>query len=85
VRRPPSTLDAPNHQSGTLWTTSSVYPNNPILYVTEVHERLVLEPLAALRARFEWSELNVFDIAGPTGRHGVLLGTKRWNAPRFHT
>jgi hypothetical protein len=59
-----------------------IYPSNPILYVTEVHERLVPESLAALRARFEWSELNVFDVAGPTGRHGVLLGTKRWNAPR---
>jgi hypothetical protein len=57
-----------------------IYPNNPILYVTEVHERLVPEPLAALRTRFEWSELNVYDIPGPTGRHGVLLGTRRWNA-----
>jgi hypothetical protein len=55
-----------------------IYPSNPILYVTEVHERLVPEPLAALRTRFEWSELNIYDIAGPTGRHGVLLGTKRW-------
>ena len=55
-----------------------IYPNNPILYVTEVHERLVPEPLAALRTRFEWSELNVYDIPGPTGRHGVLLGTMRW-------
>jgi hypothetical protein len=55
-----------------------VYPDIPILYVTEVHQRLVPEPLAALRARFEWSELSAYDIAGPTGRHGVLLGTKRW-------
>jgi hypothetical protein len=57
-----------------------IYPNNPILYVTEVHERLVPEPVAALRARFEWSELNVYDIPGPTGRHGVLLGAMRWDA-----
>ena len=57
-----------------------VYPNNPILYVTEVHERLVPEPLAALRTRFEWSELHVYDIPGPTGRHGVLLGAVRWDA-----
>lgn len=55
-----------------------VYPNNPILYVVEVHERLVPEPLAAIRSTFEWSELNIYDLAGPTGRHGVLLGTKRW-------
>jgi hypothetical protein len=57
-----------------------IYPSNPILYVTEVHERLVPEPLAALRTRFEWSELHVYDIPGPTGRHGVLLGTVRWDA-----
>jgi hypothetical protein len=55
-----------------------VYPNIPILYVVEVHERLVPEPLAALRKTFEWSELNIYDLPGPTGRHGVLLGTKRW-------
>ena len=43
-----------------------IYPNNPILYVTEVHERLAREPLTASRAKFEWSELNIFDVAGPT-------------------
>jgi len=55
-----------------------IYPHNPILYAVEVHEQLVPEPLAALRARFERSELQIYDIPGPTGRHGVLLGTKRW-------
>ena len=55
-----------------------VYPKTPILYVVEVHERLVPEPLAALRAGFEWSELSIYDLAGPTGRHGVLLGTSGW-------
>jgi hypothetical protein len=38
----------------------------------------VPESLAALRDRFDWSQLSTYDIAGPTGRHGVLLGTKRW-------
>jgi hypothetical protein len=57
-----------------------VYPHAPVLYVTEVHERLVPEPLAALRSKFDWSEVSTYDIAGPTGRHGVLLGTKRWQA-----
>jgi hypothetical protein len=56
------------------------YPDSPVLYVVEVHERLVPRPLAALRARFERSELNIYDLAGPTGRHGVLLGAKRWRA-----
>jgi len=57
-----------------------VYAASPIMYVVEVHERLVPEPLAALRAGFEWSELSIYDLAGPTGRHGVLLGTRRWRA-----
>jgi hypothetical protein len=55
-----------------------VYPDAPVLYVVEVHERLAPEPLAALRAGFERSELSIYDLAGPTGRHGVLLGTRRW-------
>ena len=55
-----------------------VYPDAPILYVVEVQENLVPESLAALRDRFDWSQLSTYDIAGPTGRHGVLLGTKRW-------
>lgn len=56
------------------------YAANPVLYVIEVHERLVAGPLAALRARFDWSDLRLYDIAGPTGRHGILLGTRRWHA-----
>ena len=55
-----------------------VYAESPLLYVTEVHERLAPQPLAALRKRFEWSELRIYDLPGPTGRHGVLLGTRRW-------
>jgi hypothetical protein len=54
------------------------YPDSPILYVIEVHEHLVPEPLAELRTRFDWSELSIYEIAGPTGRHGVLLGRNRW-------
>jgi hypothetical protein len=54
------------------------YPDTPILYVVEVHERLAPEPLAALRSGFEWPELSIYDLRGPTGRHGVLLGTRRW-------
>ena len=54
------------------------YPNAAILYVVEVHERLVPAPLDALRAGFEWSELSIYDLAGPTGKHGILLGTRRW-------
>jgi hypothetical protein len=55
-----------------------VYADAPILYVVEIHERLAPAPIAELRAGFEWSELSIYDLPGPTGRHGVLLGTRRW-------
>jgi hypothetical protein len=55
-----------------------VYPKSPVLYVVEVHERLAPEPVAQLREKFDWSELKIFDVGGPTGRHGILLGEKRW-------
>jgi hypothetical protein len=54
------------------------YPENPILYVIETHERLAPEPLAHLRQKFDWSELEMFEVGGPIGRHGVLLGAQRW-------
>jgi hypothetical protein len=56
-----------------------VYPQNPVLYVVEVHEHLTPRPLEKLRAKFDWSE-QTYDIPGPTGRHGLLLGAKRWRA-----
>jgi hypothetical protein len=55
------------------------YADNPILYVVEIHERLAHEPLARLRDKFDWTELQLFDLGGPTGRHGVLLGARRWS------
>jgi hypothetical protein len=54
------------------------YPENPILYVIETHERLAPSPLAHLRDKFDWSELETFEVGGPTGRHGILLGAKQW-------
>lgn len=57
-------------------------PENPILYVVETHERTVPAPLERLRQRFDWSELEIFDVGGPTGRHGVLIGAKRWRGRR---
>jgi hypothetical protein len=54
------------------------YPETPILYVIETHEHMAHEPLARLRDKFDWSELEVFEVGGPTGRHGVLLGAQRW-------
>jgi len=41
-----------------------IYSSNPILYVTEVHERLVPGPLAALRSRFECRNLTSMTFLG---------------------
>ena len=60
----------------------AAYPNSPILYAIEVHERLAPEPLADLRSEFLWSELEMFEVGGPTGRHGILLAGRRWPEPR---
>jgi hypothetical protein len=55
-----------------------VYGQHPILYVTQVHQRLEPDSLADLRAKFEWSELRIYDINVEGMKHGVLLGTRRW-------
>jgi hypothetical protein len=50
----------------------------PILYVTQIHEHLVPEPLADYRSGFAWSDLRIYDL-GPAGmRHGIILGAARW-------
>jgi hypothetical protein len=56
----------------------AAYPDSPILYAVEVHERLAPDPLAQLRKKFDWSEVKIYDVSGATGRHGLLLGGKRW-------
>lgn len=55
-----------------------VYPENPILYVIEAHERLVPQSLEAVRRKFANSDLEVYDIAAPHGRRAMLFGTNRW-------
>jgi hypothetical protein len=55
-----------------------VYPNNPVLYVVEAHERLVLESLAALRRKFTESDLQIYDIEAPHGRRAMLFGSNLW-------
>jgi hypothetical protein len=51
---------------------------SPILYVIEVYEHLVPEPLAELRPKSDWSEHSIYEIAGLIRRHGVLRGSICW-------
>jgi hypothetical protein len=56
----------------------NVYADQPILYVTQVHEHIEPTSLAALTSKFDWSELKIYDVNVPGEQHGILLGTRRW-------
>ena len=47
--------------------------------VIQVLERLVPGPLAEVRKRFDWSELQTFHLNAPGEKPGVLLGTRGWS------
>jgi hypothetical protein len=55
-----------------------VYAEQPILYVTQVHEHTEPNALRAVESKFDWSQLLVYDVNVPGRQHGVLLGTRRW-------
>jgi hypothetical protein len=55
-----------------------LYADQPLLYVTQVCERLEAESLAEVEARFAWSDLRIYDLDDPGMNHGILLGGRRW-------
>jgi hypothetical protein len=55
-----------------------VYADQPILYVTQVHEHIELRSLRALKAKFDWSDVLIYDVNVPGMQHGILVGTRRW-------
>jgi hypothetical protein len=55
-----------------------VYKDNPILYVTQVHQSVDPESLAELERNFDWSEVRIYDINVEGMKHGIVLGTSRW-------
>ncbi len=59
-----------------------VYGEQPILHVTQVHERLEPSSLVALKRKLDWSDLLIYDVNVPGMQHGILLGTRRW-VPSF--
>jgi hypothetical protein len=53
---------------------NTLYPNHPILYVTQLFERMEAPSLDDLQARFVWSDLRIYDINAEGMNHGILLG-----------
>jgi 16S rRNA G966 N2-methylase RsmD len=49
-----------------------------ILFATQVFESIDATSVEDVTARFDWSELKIYDINVPGANHGVLLGTKGW-------
>jgi 16S rRNA G966 N2-methylase RsmD len=55
-----------------------VYNEHPILWVTQVHQTVDVGSLEDLKRRYDWSALRIYDINVEGMKHGVLLGTSRW-------
>jgi hypothetical protein len=62
-----------------------VYKENPILWVTQVHQTINPISLEDLKKRFDWSVLRIYDINVEGMKHGVLLGATRWKPGRATT
>jgi hypothetical protein len=56
----------------------ALYRATRLLFVTQVHEKIVPASLSDYEARFDWSEVRIYDINPEGKRHGVLLGTRGW-------
>jgi hypothetical protein len=55
-----------------------VYMGQPMLFVTHVHEHIEPDSLAVLNSKFEWSDVQIYDVNVPGMQQGILLGTRRW-------
>ncbi|GAC1658507.1 MAG: hypothetical protein NVS9B15_20270 [Acidobacteriaceae bacterium] len=64
--------------TGIIDDIDRAYHDNPILYVTQIHQSVNPSSLADLRKRFDWSEVRIYDINREGMKHGILLGTSRW-------
>lgn len=54
------------------------FSKHKILFATQVYEKVSVPSLTQIRARFDWTELRIYDINGKGRNHGILLGTKGW-------
>ncbi len=64
--------------AGIIGQFTSRYADRPLLFATQVYEKVDAGSLAELRALFDWSDLRVYDLDAPGRNHGILLGTKSW-------
>jgi hypothetical protein len=55
------------------------FADGRILFVIQVHESVAPVSLAEVTARFDWSDLKIYDLNAPGQNHGVLLGTAGWS------
>ena len=55
--------------------------SNRLLVAVQVYERLDVDSLAEVRARFVWSALKFYPLHSPGTRHGILMGTIGWRPP----
>jgi len=54
------------------------FPRSHLLCVIQVYETVVPDSMAALRARFAWSTLRMYELSAPGQNHGILVGARHW-------
>jgi hypothetical protein len=54
------------------------YSAHPLLFATQVYEKVSADSLAEVRALLEWTDLRVYDLNAEGRNHGILLATKGW-------
>jgi len=54
------------------------FPKHKMLFATQIYEKVCATSLTQVQARFDWSELRIYDINEKGRNHGLVLGTKGW-------
>lgn len=54
------------------------FPTHKMLFATQVYEKVCATSLTQVQARFDWSELRIYDINEKGRNYSLLLGRKGW-------
>jgi len=54
------------------------FSQDRLLCAIQIYEVVLPVSMAELRARFDWSTLQIYELNEPGQNHGILLGTKGW-------